>query len=62
MIDFIFAVADPRQWHSLNLGQHPEHYSWIARHAGSKFIQMLQENFGAGIYYNTKCRVTDKVW
>ncbi|PHH55137.1 Phosphatidate cytidylyltransferase, mitochondrial [Ceratocystis fimbriata CBS 114723] len=51
MIDFIFGVTHPQHWHSLNMKQHPEHYSGLAKF-GSGLVTSVQENLGAGVYFN----------
>ncbi|CAI2165679.1 12863_t:CDS:2 [Funneliformis geosporum] len=58
MIDFLFAVGHPQHWHSLNINQNRKHYSFMAT-LGSGAITMLQENFGAGIYYNPYVKIDD---
>lgn len=52
MVDFVFAVEDPVQWHNDNIERNFKHYSGL-RHLGSKYISYLQEHMGARIYYNT---------
>ncbi|RHZ19965.1 hypothetical protein DYB31_011472 [Aphanomyces astaci] len=52
MIDLVLAVEDPLAWHTEQLQRHPEHYSGI-KHLGPEAIVYVQENFGAGCYYNT---------
>ena len=51
MIDYIFGVSFTEHWHSLNLSQHREHYSGIAS-LGSGLIRRIQDDWGAGIYFN----------
>ncbi|KAJ3219426.1 Mitochondrial translocator assembly and maintenance protein 41 [Dinochytrium kinnereticum] len=51
MIDLIFGVTHPEHWHSLNVRQNPHHYSFI-QSFGSQTISVLQEKFGAGVYFN----------
>lgn len=51
MIDFIFGVSYTQHWHSLNLQQHRDHYSAIGS-LGSSFISRVQDNYGAGVYFN----------
>ena len=52
MIDFIFAVDNPTEWHRENLEMNRKHYSFL-RLFGSNNICKVQENFGANIYFNT---------
>ena len=56
VVDFIFGVTHSQHWHSLNLRQHADHYSFM-KYFGSKSIQLLQENFGTRLYYNTNCKI-----
>ncbi|QIW97879.1 hypothetical protein AMS68_003397 [Peltaster fructicola] len=53
IIDFIFGVSHTQHWHSLNLTQYPEHYSGL-RHLpnASAAISWLQDQTGAGVYFN----------
>ncbi|KAL8709420.1 MAG: hypothetical protein Q9220_005803 [cf. Caloplaca sp. 1 TL-2023] len=51
MIDFIFGVSYTQHWHSLNLQQHRNHYSAIGS-LGSSFVSRVQDQYGAGLYFN----------
>lgn len=51
MIDFIFGVSYTQHWHSLNIQEHRDHYSSVAR-LGSYAVSRLQDSFGAGVYFN----------
>ena len=51
MIDFIFGVSFSQHWHSMNLQQHRNHYSSIGS-LGSSFVSRVQDDFGAGTYFN----------
>jgi translocator assembly and maintenance protein 41 len=51
MIDFIFGVSHTQHWHSINIQQHPEHYSFL-RHFGSGAVSAVQDKWGAGVYFN----------
>ncbi|ORZ33300.1 mitochondrial matrix Mmp37-domain-containing protein [Catenaria anguillulae PL171] len=50
MVDLIFGVTHPTHWHSINLAQHPHHYSSL-RLLGSSAVANVQD-MGAGVYYN----------
>ena len=53
VIDFIFGVSHTQHWHSLNLAQHPGHYSGLKYLPySSAAISRIQDRFGAGIYFN----------
>ncbi|XP_074139994.1 phosphatidate cytidylyltransferase, mitochondrial [Sminthopsis crassicaudata] len=60
MLDFVFTVDDPVTWHSKNLQKNRHHYSFL-RFFGPKIIAKVQNNYGAGIYYNTMIRCADKL-
>lgn len=51
MIDFIFGVSYTQHWHSLNLHEHRDHYSAVGS-LGSSFVSRIQDNWGAGLYFN----------
>ncbi|CAK7203170.1 Mitochondrial translocator assembly and maintenance protein 41 [Sporothrix eucalyptigena] len=51
MIDFIFGVTFTQHWHSLNLAQHRNHYSMLGS-LGSGAVTYVQDNIGAGVYFN----------
>lgn len=53
VIDFIFGVSHTQHWHSLNLAQHPSHYSFLQYLPySSAAISRIQDSFGAGVYFN----------
>lgn len=53
IIDFIFGVSHTQHWHSLNLQQHPEHYSGLKNLPySSAVVSWMQDRWGAGLYYN----------
>jgi translocator assembly and maintenance protein 41 len=60
MIDFLFAVGHPQHWHSLNINQNRKHYSFLGT-LGSGAVTWLQENLGAGVYYNPYVKIDDVV-
>ncbi|KAB5545881.1 mitochondrial matrix Mmp37-domain-containing protein [Coniochaeta sp. 2T2.1] len=51
MIDFIFGVTFTQHWHSLNLSQHRDHYSFLGS-LGSGAVSAVQDKWGAGVYFN----------
>lgn len=51
MIDFIFGVSYSQHWHSLNLMQHRDHYSGLGS-LGSYMVSQVQDQLGAGVYFN----------
>ncbi|XP_017713748.1 PREDICTED: phosphatidate cytidylyltransferase, mitochondrial isoform X2 [Rhinopithecus bieti] len=52
MLDFVFTVDDPVAWHSKNLKKNWRHYSFL-KVLGPKIITSIQNNYGAGVYYNS---------
>ncbi|KAJ8103069.1 mitochondrial matrix Mmp37-domain-containing protein [Lipomyces tetrasporus] len=50
-VDLIFGVTYSQHWHSLNISQYPDHYSSIRR-LGSRAVSYVQDNIGAGVYFN----------
>lgn len=52
MIDLIYCVDNPQQWHELNMKMNNSHYSAL-KYLGPKFIANFQDNSGAKVYYNT---------
>lgn len=56
MLDFIFAVNHPTHWHSMNLSQHPSHYTLHSRLLGSDYISKVQE-ITPGIWYNAFVKI-----
>ncbi|KAL2760272.1 hypothetical protein ACRALDRAFT_2068071, partial [Sodiomyces alcalophilus JCM 7366] len=50
-IDLIFGVSHTQHWHSLNIRQHPDHYSSLKR-LGSGLVSVTQDRWGAGVYFN----------
>lgn len=55
-IDLIFGVDDPIAWHHENLLRNPSHYSGI-RYFGASRIAWIQEQLGAGVYFNPFVRI-----
>ena len=59
MLDLIFAVDNPLQWHEENIQRNWHHYSFL-RHLGSETVTALQKS-SAGVYYNTLVTVESQV-
>ncbi|KAJ7250858.1 Mmp37-domain-containing protein [Mycena haematopus] len=51
MLDFMFAVTHPAHFHSINMQQHPSHYTMHARVLGSDYVTKVQE-IGPGVWFN----------
>ena len=52
MLDLVFAVEDSYSWHEQNMEMNPTHYSAL-RHLGPAVVAHVQQNYGAGVYYNS---------
>ncbi|KAL9060784.1 MAG: hypothetical protein Q9162_000488 [Coniocarpon cinnabarinum] len=55
-IDFIFGVSHTQHWHSLNLNEHRDHYSFLGSF-GSGVVKYVQDNLGAGAYFHNYINV-----
>eukprot|EP00833_Pecoramyces_ruminatium_P016304 jgi/Orpsp1_1/1190336/evm.model.d7180000078349.1 len=54
LVDYVFAVENPLEWHKINFKQFQNHYSGLGKLShNSKILSIIQENYGAKIYYNT---------
>jgi translocator assembly and maintenance protein 41 len=54
LVDYVFAVDDPLEWHKINFKQFQNHYSGLGKMSHSaKILSAIQEDYGAKIYYNT---------
>ncbi|RZC38249.1 mitochondrial translocator assembly and maintenance protein 41 -like, partial [Asbolus verrucosus] len=60
MIDLIYCVDNPTNWHESNMKTNYSHYSGL-KYFGHNFIAKFQENFGAKVYFNTLVPLED-VW
>nr|KAF6335856.1 TAM41 mitochondrial translocator assembly and maintenance-like protein [Pipistrellus kuhlii] len=60
MLDFVFTVDDPFAWHSKNLKKNWSHYSFL-KVLGPKVITTIQNNYGAGVYYNPLIMCDDRL-
>ncbi|GBF89470.1 phosphatidate, mitochondrial [Raphidocelis subcapitata] len=52
MIDFIFVVEDPEDWHTQNMERNASHYSFL-RHLGPAAVAAAAGAVGAGVWFNT---------
>lgn len=52
MIDMVFAVDNPEEWHHKNLILNPDHYTPLLPFIGSSVIACIQDSIGAGYWYN----------
>jgi translocator assembly and maintenance protein 41 len=58
MIDMIFVVSDPKQWHNANLKLNSDHYALPMRWLGGRSVSCVQ---GDGVYFNPFVRLGDNV-
>ena len=59
MLDMIFAVDEPVNWHHENLKMNWSHYSAL-KYLGPKWITRVQE-CTAGVYYNPLVSINTQV-
>merc|ERR1712166_78812 len=52
MIDFIFGVQDPKEWHEENLKSNGEHYALLGSLGGAGCVTAFQRFGGQHIYYH----------
>lgn len=52
MIDLVYSVNNPKQWHEENLLKNSRHYSAL-KYLGPTAIARFQESTGAKVYFNT---------
>ena len=53
VVDFVFAVDDPYEWHRANMRLNPSHYAPHLRTLGGWAVAALADGVGAGVHYNT---------
>ncbi|XP_070557533.1 phosphatidate cytidylyltransferase, mitochondrial-like isoform X3 [Ptychodera flava] len=58
MVDFVFVVDNPYEWHRKNLGMNKNHYSFL-KYLGAHRVSTIQNRIGAGVYYNTLVKCDD---
>jgi mitochondrial translocator assembly and maintenance protein 41 len=51
MVDMIFAVDDPKAWHTENMRQNPDHYTPLMT-MNPVDVTRMQDSYGAGMWYN----------
>ena len=59
MIDMVFVVPDPVEWHKENMSQNPSHYSFL-KVFGPNTIARIQQ-LPAAVYYNTLVTIDSQV-
>jgi len=58
MIDLIFAVDDPREWHKQNFERYRSHYAGLG-HLGPSAVATMQGTLGGKMWYNALVRLYD---
>lgn len=54
LVDYIFAVENPLNWHSINFKQYKNHYSGFGKLSNNaNVLSWIQQSFGAKVYFNT---------
>jgi hypothetical protein len=48
------------KWHQQNMKLYPKHYSFL-RYFGAKRVAKIQNNYGAGVYFNTLVHHEDRL-
>ena len=64
MVDYVFAVSSPVQWHAENMRCNPSHYAPHVRLLGPNAVVAIADRVGVGVHFNTfvpwiGCRDTD---
>jgi hypothetical protein len=60
MLDLVFTVDDPVAWHAMNLKKNWSHYSFL-KLLGPRIISSIQNNYGAGVYFNPLIKCDGKL-
>lgn len=60
MLDMVFVVHNPIEWHRENISRNPSHYSFL-RVFGPKAVSWIQR-LPAAVYYNTLVKIDSQVW
>ncbi len=53
MVDFVFAVTSPKQWHAENIQRNPSHYAPHIRLLGPDAVVAIADRVGVGVHFNT---------
>ena len=53
MVDLLFVVREPVEWHTANMSMNPHHYAMPMSLLGPSAIHWASENIGSGVYFNT---------
>ena len=53
MLDYVIVVEDAHKWHEENIELNPSHYSKLMRVFGATGVNLVSDNVGIGIHFNT---------
>ncbi len=52
MVDLLFVVREPVDWHTANMSRNPHHYAKPMSMLGPSAVQWASQNIGSGVYFN----------
>ncbi len=52
MVDLLFVVREPVDWHTANISMNPHHYAMPMSMFGPSAIHWASQNIGSGVYFN----------
>jgi len=53
MVDYVFAVRSPMEWHAENMRRNPSHYAPHLRALGPAAVVAIADRVGVGVHFNT---------
>ena len=53
MVDYVFAVRSPLEWHADNMRRNPSHYAPHLRALGPAAVVAIADRVGVGVHFNT---------
>ena len=53
MVDYVFAVRSPLEWHAENMRRNPSHYAPHLRALGPAAVVAIADRVGVGVHFNT---------
>lgn len=59
MLDLVFVVDDPLEWHKENMRRNYHHYSFFKQFGPEAVVRLQRQS--AGVYYNTLVVVQNQV-
>ena len=52
MVDLLFVVREPVDWHTANMSRNPHHYAKPVSMLGPSAVHWASQNIGSGVYFN----------